>query len=111
MKYQEVYARSISEPAAFWGEAGEAIEWTKKWDKVLDDANKPFYRWFAGGELNTCYNALDYHVAEGRKDAGGDHLRQPRHRHCPEDHVRELLEEVSVFPARLADLAWRRATR
>ena len=68
MKYQEVYARSIFEPATFWGKAGEAIEWTKKWDKVLDDTNKPFYRWFAGGELNTCYNALDYHVANGRKD-------------------------------------------
>ncbi|NMC90394.1 MAG: propionyl-CoA synthetase, partial [Smithella sp.] len=63
MKYLDIYKQSIEQPDLFWGKAGEAIEWTKKWDKVLDDTNKPFYRWFAGGELNTCYNALDYHVA------------------------------------------------
>jgi len=50
MKYADAYKQSVSEPAAFWGKAGEAIEWTRKWDKVLDDSGKPFYRWFAGGE-------------------------------------------------------------
>ncbi|MEE8265550.1 MAG: propionyl-CoA synthetase, partial [Acidiferrobacterales bacterium] len=40
--------------------------WTKRWDKVLDDSNKPFYRWFSGGEVNTCYNALDVHIENGR---------------------------------------------
>jgi propionyl-CoA synthetase len=47
--YEEAYRRSIEDPEGFWGEAAEAITWTKKWDKVLDDSNKPFYRWFAGG--------------------------------------------------------------
>ncbi|MBU4574508.1 MAG: propionyl-CoA synthetase, partial [Desulfarculus sp.] len=46
----------------------ENITWVKKWDKVLDDSNKPFYRWFTGGELNTCYNAVDRHVLAGRGD-------------------------------------------
>ena len=41
---------------------------TKRWDKVLDDSNKPFYRWFTGGQINTCYNALDYHIDQGRGD-------------------------------------------
>ena len=59
LRYQDVYGQSINQPDVFWGKAAEAIQWTKKWDKVLDDSNKPFYRWFAGGELNTCYNALD----------------------------------------------------
>ena len=68
MKYLDIYKQSIEQPDLFWGKAGESIEWIRKWDKVLDDTNKPFYRWFAGGELNTCYNALDYHVAKGRKD-------------------------------------------
>jgi propionyl-CoA synthetase len=45
--YEEAYRRSIEDPEGFWGEAAEAITWTKKWDKVLDDSNKPFYRWFA----------------------------------------------------------------
>ncbi|HQM46325.1 MAG TPA: acetyl-coenzyme A synthetase N-terminal domain-containing protein, partial [Smithellaceae bacterium] len=68
LKYKEVYEQSIQQPDVFWGDAAQAITWTKKWDKVLDDANAPFYRWFAGGELNTCYNALDCHVESGRKD-------------------------------------------
>ncbi|MFH1034933.1 MAG: propionyl-CoA synthetase [Pseudomonadota bacterium] len=67
-KYQEVFNRSIQDPAGFWGEAAEAISWYKKWDKVLDDSNAPFYKWFVGGELNTCYNALDRHVEGGRAD-------------------------------------------
>jgi propionyl-CoA synthetase len=65
-KYAEIFQKSITDPEVFWGEAAEAIDWYKKWDKVLDDSNKPFYRWFTGGELNTCYNALDRHVNGGR---------------------------------------------
>ncbi|MBU2644221.1 propionyl-CoA synthetase [bacterium] len=64
--YDSTFKRSIREPDAFWGEAAENCHWYKRWDKVLDDANRPFYRWFSGGEINTCYNALDLHVANGR---------------------------------------------
>ncbi|NQU57760.1 MAG: propionyl-CoA synthetase, partial [Rhodospirillales bacterium] len=66
--YVEAYARSLSDPEGFWGEVAEGISWSKKWDKVLDTSNPPFYRWFTGGELNTCYNALDRHVEGGRGD-------------------------------------------
>ncbi|MCB2190431.1 MAG: propionyl-CoA synthetase [Deltaproteobacteria bacterium] len=66
--YEEVFRRSMDDPDGFWGEAAENITWVKKWDKVLDDSNKPFYRWFTGGELNTCYNAVDRHVLAGRGD-------------------------------------------
>ena len=66
--YEEVFQRSIQDPEGFWGEAAGAIDWYRKWYKVLDDSKKPFYRWFAGGELNTCYNALDRHVERGRAD-------------------------------------------
>jgi propionyl-CoA synthetase len=64
-RYEEAYSRSINDPEGFWGEAAESISWVKKWDKVLDDSNLPFYRWFVGGELNTCYNALDVHIENG----------------------------------------------
>ena len=57
-----------SDAEAFWAEAAEDIHWYKKWDKVFDDSNPPFYRWFTGGEVNTCYNAVDRHVEEGRAD-------------------------------------------
>ena len=66
--YDEAYRRSLEDKEGFWGDAAQGIQWEKKWDRVLDDANKPFYRWFAGGRLNTCYNAIDYHVENGRGD-------------------------------------------
>jgi propionyl-CoA synthetase len=65
-RYDEVHARSLEHPEEFWAEAAAQIHWFKAWDRVLDDSRKPFYRWFAGGELNTCYNALDRHIENGR---------------------------------------------
>ncbi|NBC33836.1 MAG: AMP-binding protein [Alphaproteobacteria bacterium] len=67
-RYAEVHSQSINDPEGFWGKAAEEIDWYKKWDKVLDGSNAPFYRWFVGGELNTCYNAVDRHVERGRAD-------------------------------------------
>jgi len=64
--YDELYTRSINDPEGFWADAAEALVWDRKWDQVLDDSNKPFYRWFKGGKLNTCYNAVDRHCEEGR---------------------------------------------
>jgi propionyl-CoA synthetase len=66
--YDEAYSKSINDPEGFWGDVAEDIDWIKKWDKVLDDSNKPFYRWFTGGIVNTCYNALDRHVEAGHGD-------------------------------------------
>ncbi|MCF1185001.1 propionyl-CoA synthetase [Marichromatium gracile] len=68
MDYQSVYKHSMKDPEAFWAEAASLIDWDKPWDKVLDDANKPFYRWFSGAMMNTCYNAVDRHVIAGRGD-------------------------------------------
>lgn len=68
MSYQDLYQRSLKDPEGFWGEAAQALHWDKPWDKVLDDSNKPFYRWFAGGQINTCYNAVDRHVENGRAE-------------------------------------------
>ncbi|MEX2629467.1 MAG: propionyl-CoA synthetase [Tistlia sp.] len=68
--FDEIHARSIADPEGFWAEAAEAIHWSERWDRVLDDSDKPIWRWFRGGRLNTCYNCLDRHVKEGN----GDHL-------------------------------------
>jgi len=62
----EVYRRSLDRKDEFWADAAEAIDWERRWDRVLDDSNPPFHRWFAGARLNTCWNALDRHVAAGR---------------------------------------------
>src|SRR2546428_13011851 len=64
--YDEVYARSMKDPEGFWARAAEAIHWEKRWDRVFDDSRKPFYRWFTGGALNPCHNALDLPIDPGR---------------------------------------------
>jgi propionyl-CoA synthetase len=66
MHYLSAYRESMDNPERFWGEAAKEIKWVKPYDKVLDDSKKPFYRWFSGGEMNTCYNAVDRHVENGR---------------------------------------------
>ncbi|HUC61477.1 MAG TPA: propionyl-CoA synthetase [Alphaproteobacteria bacterium] len=67
-RFDAVYRRSLEDPEGFWGAAAAQINWYKKWDKVLDSSRAPFYRWFEGGVVNTCHNALDRHVERGRGD-------------------------------------------
>lgn len=66
--YAEAYRRALDDPEGFWGEVADAVDWDRRWDRVLDQSNAPFTRWFAGGRLNTCHNALDRHVAAGHGD-------------------------------------------
>ena len=65
-EYAATHRLSIDNPEDFWGQAAEGIDWEKRWDRVLDKADGLTGRWFAGGRLNTCYNALDRHVERGR---------------------------------------------
>ena len=64
--YEALYRESLNDPDKFWGEAAAALHWEKPWDKVLDSDARPAPRWFTGGRINTCYNAVDRHVAAGR---------------------------------------------
>jgi propionyl-CoA synthetase len=64
--YDDTYARSLADPAAFWGTIAEDLVWDRRWDRVLDESRAPIYRWFSGGRLNTCYNAIDVHIERGR---------------------------------------------
>jgi len=66
MRHDDVYARSMQDPEGFWADAATGIDWIRPWTQVLDRSRAPFYRWFSGGELNTCFNAVDRHVAAGR---------------------------------------------
>jgi len=65
-RYAAEFRRSITDPDGFWAEAAEAIDWYTKPDTILDASRDPFYRWFAGGTLNTCHNALDRHADSPR---------------------------------------------
>ena len=66
MGYNDVYANWQKDPEAFWMEAAEAIDWDRKPTKALDDSNAPLYEWFSDGMVNTCWNAVDRHVENGR---------------------------------------------
>lgn len=64
--YMDAYLRSIHDPDEFWGEIAEQmIHWDKPFEKVLDNSNEPFTKWFVGGHLNACYNSIDRHIQSG----------------------------------------------
>ena len=102
--YAEAYEQSISDPNGFWGEAAKAVEWITPPTTILDDSNPPFYRWFEGGSLNTCFNALDRHVRDGRGDQAALIYDSPVTGVKKQYTYAELLSEVSRFAGGLRDL-------
>ncbi len=100
--YHEIYARWRAEPEAFWAEAAEAVHWYRRWDAVLDDSRPPFHRWFPGGQVNSCYNALDRHVEGGRADQVALIYDSPVTSTVRSFTYRELRDEVARFAGVLA---------
>jgi propionyl-CoA synthetase len=101
-KHDAVHRRSLDHAQEFWAEAAENIHWHKRWDRVLDGSNAPLYRWFPGGQLNTCYNMLDRHVADGRADQPAVIYDSPVSDTRRILTYRELLDEVALFAGALA---------
>ena len=101
MSYNDVYRRSLEDPAGFWGEIAEELHWSRKWDQVLDDSNAPFYRWFSGALVNTCYNLLDAHVENGRAEQPALIYDSPVTGAVKSYTYRELLNEVATFAGAL----------
>jgi propionyl-CoA synthetase len=100
--YVEAFESSIKTPDVFWAKAAEDLHWYKKWDKVLDDSKKPFYRWFTGGIVNTCYNALDFHVENGRADQTALIFDSPVTDTIRKYTYAQLRDEVAIFAGALA---------
>jgi propionyl-CoA synthetase len=100
-RFDEIYRRSLDEPEAFWAEAAAAIDWVEPWERVLDDSRAPFYRWFPGGRLNTCHNALDRHVDGGRADQAALVYDSPVTGTIETFTYRRLLDEVARFAGAL----------
>ena len=100
-KYMDIHRRSIENPSEFWAEAAEDIDWESRWDKVLDDSNAPIYRWFSGGRLNTCYNALDRHVENGRGEQAAIIYDSPVTGSQRTISFSELLDDVALFAGAL----------
>lgn len=66
--YESVYKRSVEDPEGFWAEEADNLEWYRKWDKVFDDSQRPFFKWFTGGKINIVHNAIDRHLKTWRRN-------------------------------------------
>src|ERR1700736_5946816 len=102
-RYHEVYARSIRDPEGFWGEAACEIDWIEPPRKIFDPSMGPYGRWFVGGVVNTCYNALDRHVANGRADQVALIHDSPLADTITKFTYSELLKEVQTLAAVMQD--------
>jgi propionyl-CoA synthetase len=109
--YDSVYTRWLNNPENFWAEAAEAVHWDKKWDRVLDDSRPPFYRWFPGGLLNSCYNALDRHIESGRADQPALIYDSPVTGTVRTFTYRELLDQAARFAGVLSGQGVRKGDR
>src|SRR6187549_1418318 len=101
-RFVDIYRRSLDDPESFWSEAAAAIDWDEPWERVLDDSRAPFYRWFTGGRMNTCYNALDRHVEGGRADQPALIYDSPVTSTKATFSYRELRDTVARFAGALA---------
>ena len=109
--YAAAYEQSISDPDAFWGQAATAIEWITPPESVLDAQNPPFFRWFTGGTLNTCFNALDRHVRDGRGAQVALFYDSPVTGTATQVTYAELLDQVSRFAGGLRRLGVNKGDR
>ncbi|MBO3743795.1 AMP-binding protein [Actinoplanes flavus] len=109
--YLEAYERSISDPAGFWRDAADLIDWHEPPDRILDDSEAPIFRWFPGASLNTCHNALDRHVHSGRGDQMALIHDSPVTSVVRGYTYRELRDEVATFAGALRRLGVERGDR
>ncbi|MEX1034932.1 MAG: propionyl-CoA synthetase [Sneathiella sp.] len=109
--YEQDYQQSLQDPEAFWAKAAEGISWSKPWDRVLNSDNPPFYRWFEGAEMNTCYNCLDRHVEAGRGDQDALIYDSPMTGQVVKFTYREFTDIVARFAGALASRGIRKGDR
>ncbi|HNM12894.1 MAG TPA: AMP-binding protein, partial [Mycobacterium sp.] len=109
--YRGLFDASVADPTTFWADAAQAVSWTRDPRQVLDDSTPPFYRWFPDGELNTCANALDRHVAAGRGDQPALIYDSPVTGTAQSYTYRELLDQTARFAGVLRGLGVGRGDR
>src|ERR1700752_3210177 len=101
--YHEVHARSLRDPEGFWGEAASEIDWIEPAKTIFDPAMGLYGRWFAGAVVNTCYNALDRHVANGRADQLALIHDSPLTNSVTKLTYADMLREVETLAAAMQD--------
>ena len=102
-RYRDLFQASVDDPTAFWADAAGSVTWTREPQRILDDDNPPFYRWFPDAELNTCANALDRHIAT-RGDQAALIYDSPVTGSKRTHTYRELLDQTARFAGVLRGL-------
>tara|TARA_R110002111_G_scaffold118344_1_gene180757 strand:- start:6690 stop:8588 length:1899 start_codon:yes stop_codon:yes gene_type:complete len=102
--YSNNYKQSLVSPEDFWADAASSIVWDKPWDCVLDSTKAPYYRWFSGAQLNTCFNAVDRHVNEGRAEQAALIYDSPVSQTQITYSYQQLLDEVARLAGALSNL-------
>ena len=103
-RYREVHARSLADPEGFWAEAAREIDWIEPAKKIFDPSVGIYGRWFTGAVVNTCYNALDRHVAGGRANQVALIHDSPLNNNTVTKFTyAELLSEVQALAAIMQD--------
>src|ERR1700719_3598916 len=110
-RYHEIYARSMRDPVGFWAEAAGDIDWYEPATKVFDPAMGVYGRWFVGATCNTCFNAVDRHVARGRGAQSAIIYDSPVTGAQRAISYAELLAEVKTLAVILRDLGVRKGDR
>src|SRR5438105_7730366 len=110
-RYHQAHARSLADPIGFWGEAAREIDWIEPPKKTCDPEQGVYGRWFAGAVVNTCYNALDRHVAGGRADQVALIHDSPLTNTVTKFTYAELLKEVQALAAVMADFGLAKGDR
>lgn len=96
-KSVQLHKLSLTSPEKFWDDISREIVWSKNPDAILDNSNPPFYRWFKGGQLNTCYNCLDRHIEDGFGDQLAIIFDSPVTNTIRKISYNELSQDVNAF--------------
>src|SRR5579864_9135228 len=102
-RYFDVYARAQRDPEGFWAEAAKEIDWIESARKIFDPSQGAYGRWFTGAVVNTCFNALDRHVAGGRADQVALIHDSPLTGSIAKFTYRQMLDEVKTLAAVMGD--------
>ena len=100
-KYKDIYSQSINNKEEFWKNISEDVFWYKKPSKILNSNNPPFYKWYEDGITNTCYNALDHHVDQGKGEKTAIIYDSPITGIKKKISYKELKNQVALFAGAL----------
>ena len=102
--YARVYNRSLMDPEGFWADQAAGIPWIVAPENILDRDQNGVWRWFSDGVLNSCYVALDQHVAAGRGDQPALIYDSPVTGEIEHFTYAQLLEKTAIVAGGLVDL-------